>query len=325
MESPFLNSVRRSIRTLHYSIRTEQAYLSWIRQFILFHNKQHPSEMGVIEVGEFLSYLANERHVSASTQNQALNALNFLYTKVLDRSLGELQGVVRAKRAKRLPVILSQQEVHLLFDQLSGVYLLMAKLMYGSGLRLMEVLRLRIKDVDFSRHAIVRLRHSENAEDKGDKDRITILPDSLVPYLRNQMEHVRLLHKTDLEAGFGETSLPYALARKYPNAPFQTGWQYMFPAANRARDPRSGRIKRHHIHRSSVQNAVKNAVRMAGLEKPASSHTLRHCFATQLLESGYDIRTVQELLGHKDVATTMIYTHVLNRGGRGVRSPLDAG
>jgi integron integrase len=317
MESPFLNSVRRTIRTLHYSIRTEQSYLSWIRQYILFHNKRHPSEMGVIEVGEFLSYLANERCVSASTQNQALNALNFLYTKILDRPLGELQGVVRAKRAKRLPVILSHQEVNLLFEHLSGIYLLMAKLMYGSGLRLMEVLRLRIKDVDFSRHAIV-IRAG-----KGNKDRITVLPDSLVPYLRNQLEHVRLLHKTDLDAGFGETSLPYALARKYPNAPFQAGWQYVFPATNRARDPRSGRIKRHHIHRSSVQNAVKNAVRMAGLEKPASSHTLRHCFATQLLESGYDIRTVQELLGHKDVSTTMIYTHVLNRGGRGVRSPLD--
>ena len=317
MESPFLNSVRRTIRTLHYSIRTEQAYLSWIRQYILFNHKRHPSEMSVVEVGEFLSYLANERQVSAATQNQALNALNFLYTKVLDRPLGELQGVVRAKRPQRLPVILTQKEVNLLFDQLSGVYLLMAKLMYGSGLRLMEVLRLRIKDVDFSRHAIV-IRAG-----KGNKDRITVLPDSLVPYLRNQLEHVRLLHKTDLEAGFGETSLPNALARKYPTAPFQTGWQFVFPAANRARDPRSGRSRRHHIHRSSVQNAVKNAVRQAGLEKPASSHTLRHCFATQLLESGYDIRTVQELLGHKDVSTTMIYTHVLNRGGRGVRSPLD--
>jgi len=319
MESPFLNSVRRTIRTLHYSIRTEQAYLSWIRQYILFHNKRPPSEMSVAEVGEFLSHLANERQVSAATQNQALNALNFLYTKVLDRPLGELQGVVRAKRPQRLPVVLSQNEVNLLFAHLSGVYLLMAKLMYGSGLRLMEVLRLRIKDVDFSRHAIV-VRAG-----KGDKDRITVLPDSLVPYLENQLEHARLLHQTDREAGFGEASLPHALARKYPNTPFQTGWQYVFPAANRVRDPRSGRIKRHHIHRSSSQNAIKNAVRQAGLEKPASSHTLRHCFATQLLESGYDIRTVQELFGHKDVSTTMIYTNVLNRGGRGVRSPLDAG
>jgi len=318
VESPFLNSVSRVIRTLHYSIRTEQSYLSWIRQYILFHKKRHPSEMSVVEVGEFLSYLANERHVSASTQNQALNALNFLYTKVLDQPLGELQGVVRAKRPKRLPVVLSRKEVTLLLDRLSGEYLLMAKLMYGSGLRLMEVLRLRVKDVDFSRHAII-VRAG-----KGDKDRITVLPDSLEPYLRNQLEHVRLLHKTDLEAGFGETSMPYALARKYPNAAFMTGWQYVFPSDNRARDPRSGRIKRHHIHRSSVQNAIKNAVRQAGIEKPASSHTLRHCFATHLLEDGYDIRTLQELLGHKDVSTTMIYTHVLNRGGRGVRSPLDS-
>jgi integron integrase len=305
------------MRTLHYSIRTEQSYLSWIRQFILFHHKRHPSEMGGSEVGEFLSYLANERHVSASTQNQALNALNFLYTKVLGQPLGDLQGVVRAKRPKRLPVVLSRQEVARLLDRLSGEYQLMARLMYGSGLRLMEVLRLRIKDIDFDRHAVI-VRAG-----KGDKDRITVLPESLEPYLRNQLEHARLLHQADLEAGFGETSLPWALARKYPNAAFQTGWQYVFPSNSRARDPHSGRIKRHHIHHTSVQNAIKNAVRSAGIEKPASSHTLRHCFATHLLEDGYDIRTVQELLGHKDVSTTMIYTHVLNRAGRGVRSPLD--
>ena len=317
MPSPFLESVRRVIRTLHYSIRTEQSYLSWIRQFILFHNKRHPSAMGVTEVGAFLSYLANERQVAAATQNQALNALNFLYTKVLDQPLGGLQGVARAKRPKRLPVVLSRREVTLLLDRLSGDYQLMARLMYGSGLRLMEVLRLRIKDVDFDHHALI-VRAG-----KGDKDRITVLPDALEPCLRNQLERARLLHKADLEAGFGETSLPHALARKYPNAAFQTGWQYVFPAASRARDPRSGRIKRHHIHHTSLQNAVKNAVRSAGIEKPASSHTLRHCFATHLLEDGYDIRTVQELLGHKDISTTMIYTHVLNRGGRGVRSPLD--
>jgi integron integrase len=312
MESSFLNSVRRSIRTLHYSIRTEQAYLSWIRQYILFHNKRHPSGMGVAEVGKFLSYLANERHVSAATQNQALNALNFLYTQVLGLPLGDLQGVARAKRPKRLPVVLTQREINLLLDHLSSAYLLMAKLMYGSGLRLMEVLRLRIKDVDFERHAIV-VRAG-----KGDKDRITVLPDSLVPYLRIQLEHVRLLHKTDLEAGFGETSLPYALARKYPNAPFQAGWQYVFPAANRAREPRSGRIKRHHIHRSSVQNAVRHAVRQAGLEKPASSHSygtvLQRCVWNRVLTSARY---------RNCLATRMIYTHVLNRGDRGVRSPLD--
>lgn len=317
--SPFIESVRRVIRTLHYSIRTEQSYVYWVRQYILFHGKRHPEEMSVIEVGQFLSYLANERHVAAATQNQALNALNFLYTKVLGRPLGELQGVTRAKRPKRLPVILSRSEVERLFKQLSGRYLLVAKLMYGSGLRLMEVLRLRIKDVDFQQHAII-VRAG-----KGDKDRITVLPDALLPYLQNQTEQVRLLHQSDLDSGYGEVSLPYALARKYPSAPFQAGWQYVFPSDNRSRDPNSGRVKRHHLHRSSVQNAVRNAVRASGIEKPVSSHTLRHCFATHLLESGYDIRTVQELLGHKDVKTTQIYTHVLNRGGRGVRSPLDAG
>lgn len=317
MTSPFLDSVRRVIRTLHYSIRTEQAYLYWIRQYILFHRKRHPEDMTVVEVGEFLSYLANERRVAAATQNQALNALNFLYSKVLNQPLGKLQGVARAKRPKRLPVVLSREEVNQLLDQLSGQYLLMAKLMYGSGLRLMEVLRLRVKDIDFSMRALI-IRAG-----KGDKDRITVLPDSLVPYLRNQIERVHLLHKSDLDAGYGEVSLPYALTRKYPGAPFQTGWQFVFPSDNRSRDPHSGRIKRHHIHRSSVQNAIKNAVRATGMEKPVSSHTLRHCFATHLLESGSDIRTVQELLGHKDVSTTMIYTHVLNRGGRGVRSPLD--
>ena len=318
MASPFLESVRRVIRTLHYSIRTEQSYLYWIRKYILFHGKRHPEEMSVVEVGQFLSYLANERQVAAATQNQALNALNFLYTKVLDRPLGELQGVTRAKRPKRLPVILSRGEVDRLLKQLSGRYLLIAKLMYGSGLRLMEVLRLRIKDVDIHQHAII-VRAG-----KGDKDRITVLPDSLSSYIKNQTDRVRLLHQSDLDSGYGEVSLPYALARKYPSASYQAGWQYVFPSDNRSRDPLSGRVKRHHLHRSSVQNAIKNAVRAAAIEKPVSSHTLRHCFATHLLESGYDIRTVQELLGHKDVKTTQIYTHVLNRGGRGVRSPLDA-
>jgi integron integrase len=318
MSSAFLDSVRRVIRTLHYSIRTEQSYLSWIKQYILYHGKRHPRDMSVVEVGEFLSYLANERNVATATQNQALNALNFLYKRVLNQPLGELQGVVRAKRPKRLPVVLSADEVNSLFDQLSGLHLLIAKLMYGSGMRLMETLRLRIKDVDFSMQAII-IR-----EGKGNKDRITVLPECLAANMKNQIERVRLLHKSDLEAGFGEASLPFSLSRKYPQAPFQTGWQYVFPSQNRAREPRSGKTKRHHIHRSSVQNAIKNAVRASGIEKPASSHTLRHSFATHLLETGTDIRTLQELLGHKDVSTTMIYTHVLNKGGRGVRSPLDS-
>jgi integron integrase len=317
MSSPFLEDVRRVIRTLHYSIRTEKSYLYWIRFYILYNNKRHPRDMSVIEVGKFLSYLANEREVAAATQNQALNALNFMYKNVLGTPLGELQGVTRAKRPKRLPVVLSRQEVARLMAQLSGQYLLMAKIMYGAGLRLMEVLRLRIKDIDFSGKAII-VRAG-----KGNKDRITILPDVIVPYMENQVERASLLHQSDVEAGFGEASLPFALARKYPNAATQPGWQFVFPSTRRARDPRSGKIKRHHLHRSSVQNAIKNAVRAAGLTQPASSHTLRHCFATHLLDSGYDIRTVQELLGHKDVSTTMIYTHVLNRGGRGVRSPLD--
>lgn len=274
--------------------------------------------MSVIEVGEFLSHLANDRKVAAATQNQALNALNFLYTRVLNQPLGELQGVVRAKRPKRLPVVLSADEITRLFDQLSGQHLLVSKLMYGSGMRLMETLRLRVKDVDFSMNAIV-IRAG-----KGNKDRITVLPECLTAGLENQIERVRLRHREDLKSGFGEVSLPFSLARKYPQAPFQTGWQYVFPSQNRSREPRSGKIMRHHIHRSSVQNAIKNAVRASGIEKPASSHTLRHSFATHLLESGTDIRTLQELLGHKDVSTTMIYTHVLNKGGRGVRSPLDA-
>jgi len=317
MSSAFLDSVHRVIRTLHYSIRTEQSYLSWTRQYIFYHGKWHPEKMAAVEVGEFLSYLANERHVAAATQNQALNALNFLYSKVLNQPLGELHGVVRAKRPKRLPVVLSKQEVSQLLGQLSGQYLLMAKLMYGSGLRLMEVLRLRVKDVDFSMHAII-VRAG-----KGDKDHIAILPECLTAHLKNQIDRIRLLHKSDLDAGFGEVSLPYALSRKYPQAPFQTGWQYVFPSDNRSKDPQSGKFKRHHIHRSSLQNVIKNAVQASGIEKPASSHTLRHSFATHLLESGTDIRTLQELLGHKDVSTTMIYTHVLNKGGCGVRSPLD--
>ena len=270
MPSPFLEEVRRVIRTLHYSIRTEKSYIYWIRFYIVFHNKRHPRDMAVEEIGAFLSYLANERKIAAATQNQALNALNFLYKRVIGIPLGELQGVARAKRPKRLPVVLSRTEVIQLMSQFSGDYLLMARMMYGSGLRLMELLRLRIKDIDFHRK-LITVRAG-----KGDKDRITILPEMLVPYLENQIERVVLLHKSDIEAGFGETSMPFALARKYPNAARQPGWQFVFPSAQRAPDPYTGKIKRHHLHRSSLQNAVKNAVRAAGLMKPVSSHTLRH-------------------------------------------------
>jgi len=319
MSSPFLDSVRRAIRVRHYSVRTERSYLHWIRRYILFHKKRHPVDMGDTEVAGFLSWLASERKVSASTQNQALNALNFLYAKVLDRPIGELHGVVRARRPKRLPVVLAREEVDRLLQQLTGRHWLIASLMYGSGLRLMEALRLRVKDVDLSMRSItVR-------EGKGGKDRVTILPNALSAHLEAQIGTVRSLHQRDLEAGFGTVSLPGALARKYPGAEYEFGWQFLFPSDRRSRDPESGVVRRHHLYHTSMQRAVKQAVRKAGIIKPASSHTLRHSFATHLLEGGYDIRTVQELLGHSDVKTTMIYTHVLNRGGRGVRSPLDRG
>ncbi|WJW75567.1 integron integrase [Thiohalobacter sp. IOR34] len=314
--SPFLKLVRNAIRVRHYSIRTEQAYVDWIKRFILFHGKRHPAEMGEAEVGEFLTYLAVRRKVAPSTQNQALNALVFLYRYVLGRPLGEIVNAVRAKRKQRLPVVLTHNEVRALLRHLDGEHWLGAFLMYGAGLRVMECVRLRVQDVDFDHRAIL-VRNG-----KGGKDRVVTLPDELIVPLRRYLDAVRNVHDKDLRDGFGEVWLPYALARKYPYAAREWGWQYVFLASRRSVDPRSGIERRHHIDESSLQKAVKKAVRRAGIRKPASCHTLRHSFATHLLERGMDIRTVQEQLGHKGVRTTRIYTHVLRRGGNAVVSPL---
>lgn len=314
-----LDRVRERCRVKHYSIRTEKRYVDWIRRFILFHGKRHPAEMGAPEVEAFLSHLAVARDVAPSTQNQALAALLFLYRDVLEIELPWLDGVTRAKKPSRLPVVLTVTEVRALLAHLDGVHHLVAALLYGSGLRLMEAIRLRVKDVDFARLEItVR-------DGKGGKDRRTMLPGSLVEPLKQQLQRVSVLHEQDRRDGLPPVYLPHALARKYPKAGLELGWQYLFPARKPSKDPRSGIIRRHHLNEKAFQRAFKRAVREAGLVKPASSHTLRHSFATHLLENGYDIRTVQELLGHQDVRTTQIYTHVLNRGGHGVRSPLDQG
>jgi integron integrase len=316
--SPFLNEVIKAIRVRHYSIRTEKSYVGWIRRFILYHGKRHPREMGAAEVGAFLTHLAVTRNVSASTQNQALNALVFLYRAVLERPLGELHGVTRAKRPRRLPVVLTRDEVAALLHHLEGVHWLAACLLYGSGLRLMECIRLRVKDLEFEHRAIF-IRSG-----KGGKDRVVTLPDALVTPLQRHLATVRNIHEKDLFDGYGKVWLPHALARKYPGAPAQWGWQYVFPASRRSIDPHSGQVRRHHFDESGIQRAVKTAIRRAGIDKPASCHTLRHSFATHLLERGMDIRTVQEQLGHKDVRTTQLYTHILGRGGHAVISPLGA-
>ncbi len=312
-----LDRVRHAIRRKHYSYRTEMSYLHWIRRFILFHERRHPEEMGEAEIASFLTYLAVDRTVSASTQNQALNALLFLYRHVLEREVALIEGVTRAKRSTHLPVVMSREEVQALLTRLKGREWLMASLMYGAGLRVLECVRLRVKDVDFELHQIVV------RDGKGNKDRVTPLPDSVVPALREQLQQVKRVLETDKADGFGGVSLPDALARKYPNAERELGWQYVFPASKRSQDPRSGHWKRHHIDVSVPQRAVHTAVRQVELHKPVTCHTLRHSFATHLLASGHDIRTIQELLGHKDVRTTMIYTHVLGKGGQGVFSPLD--
>ncbi len=316
-ERKLLQKVREHIRTLHYSIRTEKAYISWIKQFVKYFNYTHPSEMGAAEIEDFLNYLANKRKVSASTQNQALNALNFLYNKVLDKPFGELEEVTWAKKPKKMPVILSTIETAKLLARLDGVYLLMAQLLYGAGLRLMECVRLRIKDVDFDMNQIV-VRHG-----KGAKDRVTMLPQIARKSLLLQIQKTAIQHQQDLNDGYGSVYLPYALEKKYPNAAKELGWQYVFPASKVSVDPRSGTVQRHHISEALLQREIKRAARQSLILKPATCHTLRHSFATHLLQNGYDIRTVQDLLGHKDVSTTMIYTHVLNKGGMAVRSPLD--
>ena len=317
--SRLLDQVREATRRLHYSIRTEDAYVLWVKRYVLFHGKRHPLEMGEPQVVEFLTHLAVHEDVAASTQNQALSALLFLYKLVLDRPLEWVnEEIVRAKRPERLPVVFSRDEAKTVLARLDGTAWLTGSLLYGSGLRLMECLRLRVKDVDFAQnHILVR-------DGKGQKDRATLLPATLVEPIRRQVERVRAVHEGDVREGFGRVYLPHALAEKYPEADRQLAWQYLFPSGRRAADPRTGVIRRHHLAESALQKAVKRAVRAADLLKPASCHTFRHSFATHLLESGYDIRTVQELLGHKDVRTTMVYTHVLQAGPLGVRSPLDS-
>jgi integron integrase len=312
-----LDQLREQIRVRHYSIRTEDVYVKWVRDYVRFHGLRHPAEMGAAEVEQFLSHLAVRRQVSASTQNQALSALLFLYKHVLRIELPWLDDVVRAKRPERLPVVLTREETQRLLALLEGEVALVAGLLYGAGLRLMEAVRLRVKDVDFARREILV------RDGKGMKDRVTLLPQAVVAPLQLHLEQVAALHRSDLAAGFGEVYLPFALARKYPRAAAEWGWQYVFPAARLSVDPRSAVRRRHHLDEKKVQRAFKLVVRQAGLIKPVTPHTLRHCFATHLLESGQDIRTVQELLGHADVKTTMIYTHVLNRGTFGVLSPLD--
>jgi integron integrase len=313
-----LDQVRERLRLKHYSIRTEQAYVGWIRRYIIFHGKRHPAEMGKPELEAFLTSLAVQRNVSASTQTQALSALLFLYKDVLGLEFPWLDEVTRAKKPVRLPTVLTADEVKLLLKYLDDPLMdLIVRLLYGTGMRLLECLRLRMKDVEFTRREIVV------REGKGNKDRVTMLPDSLADRLRAQMEFVKGQHAQDVAVGRGEVWLPDALAVKYPNAAKALAWQYVFPAAGFSVDPRSGAVRRHHVDEKRVQRAVKRAAGRAELVKLVSPHTLRHSFATHLLEGGYDIRTVQELLGHSDVSTTMIYTHVLNKGGRGVVSPLD--
>ncbi|MEW5891650.1 MAG: integron integrase [Pseudomonadota bacterium] len=312
-----LDVVRDRLRVKHYSLRTEQQYVQWIKRFILFHGKRHPRELGAEAVESFLSHLAVAGNVSASTQNQALAALLFLYKEVLGLELPWLDGITRAKKPKRLPTVLNRDEVRRILDRMDGTYALMARLLYGTGMRLMECVRLRVKDVDFSRGEIMV------RDGKGGKDRVTVLPQSLVPLLQAHLEKRRALYEDDLAQGRAEVFLPDALVKKYPKAATEWGWQYVFCSGSFSRDPRSGAVRRHHLDEKLLQRAMRRAVQDAGITKPATPHTLRHSFATHLLEGGYDIRTVQELLGHSDVSTTMIYTHVLNKGGRGVVSPLD--
>lgn len=318
MDKPrLLDQVRLSIRRKHYSHRTEQSYVYWIRYFIRFHKLRHPREMREAEVRQFLDFLANSKKVSASTQNQALCAILYLYREVLESPLGLVTGVDRARRSKNLPVVLTREEVRLVLQQLDGVYWLLASLLYGTGMRVTEGLKLRVADIDFG-YAQITVRKG-----KGDKDRITLLPERLRVPLEQHLAAVKLQHERDIDAGYGFTWLPYALDRKYPNADREWIWQFVFPSTALSPDRSDGVVRRFHMSPKTMQHAMRRAVRKSGINKRAGCHTLRHSFATHLIEDGYDIRTVQELLGHKNVRTTQIYTHVLNRGGRGVRSPLD--
>jgi integron integrase len=312
-----LNSIREAIRVRNYSYRTEESYIYWVRQFIRYHRFQHPKVLGSNEIGNFLTYLAVQQNVAASTQNQALSALLFLYRDVLNVPVDWMNNLVRARKKINVPVVFTPYETELILSRLSGTNLLVSSLLYGSGLRLMECLRMRVKDVDFGyRQITVR-------DGKGNRDRNTVLPLRMIESLREQLKLVQKVHKNDLAQGFGEVQLPYALAKKYPSAGRESGWQYVFPASQRSFDPRTGKERRHHLDPSVIQRAMREAVQQAGIEKHGTPHTLRHSFATHLLQNGYDIRTVQELLGHRSVKTTMIYTHVLKQGGRGVKSPLD--
>jgi integron integrase len=312
-----LDTLRARLRAVHYSIRTEDAYVDWVRRFVLFHRCRHPKDMGVREVEAYLTHLAVTRGVAAATQNQARAAILFLYREVLGIELPWLRDVVSAKTPQRMPVVLTEREVRALLLELQGTHWLVASLLYGTGMRLLEGLRLRVKDIEFERRELT-IRSG-----KGDKDRVTVLPENLIAPLRTQLAHVHRQHQADLASGHGEVWLPHALATKFPRAGFSWGWQFVFPSAALSTDPRSGLIARHHIAEQTIQRAVAGAARRAGIDKPCTPHVLRHSFATHMLQAGYDIRTVQELLGHVDVSTTQIYTHVLNRGGRGVLSPLD--
>jgi integron integrase len=312
-----LDKVRQRIRLKGYSIRTERSYAQWIKRFILFHNKRHPRDMGKMEIEAFLSDLAVNRNVAASTQNQAFNALLFLYNQVLEMKMPDGINAMRSKKPVRVPTVMTREETSRLISSMNGAKKLMAEIMYGCGLRVIECVRLRVKDVDFAMNQIVV------RDGKGKKDRITVLPQRIRQSLQSHFSYVRRLHQKDLQDGYGRVYLPYALSRKYRNADKSWAWQYVFPAKTISVDPRSGEKRRHHIHETVIRKAIKTAAQMAGIVKPITCHTLRHSFATDLLMAGYDIRTVQDLLGHKDVSTTMVYTHVLNRGGKGVVSPLD--
>lgn len=312
-----LDQMRAKLRYLHYSIHTEHSYLEWVKQFIQFHDMKHPETMGAAEIEMFLNNLAIEKKVAASTQNQALSAVLFLYKEVLKQDPGWIGKSKRAKRPKKLPVVFSKSEVEKVLSFVDGVYWIMAHLLYGAGLRLMESIRLRVKDLDFE------LNQIHVRDGKGGKDRLTMFPRMLKEPLRQHLKKVQYLHEKDMKDGYGEVYLPEALERKYPGAAMEWGWQYVFPSAKRSKDPRSGRMRRHHLHHQNLQRRVKKAMCDAGIAKKGSCHSLRHSFATHLLESGYDIRTIQELLGHKDIKTTMVYTHILNSGGQGVISPSD--